>query len=101
MTGDTGTRALADGRPGHRLVRREDVTFTDPYPGRGNGFQACRLVDGSTGATHMGLRLCSLVDGHLDAHVHSYEESFYVLEGSRWSTSTAKRSSSSPAPVGS
>jgi len=51
VTGDTGTRALADGLPGHRLVRREDVAFADPYPGRGNGFQACRLVDGSTGAT--------------------------------------------------
>jgi quercetin dioxygenase-like cupin family protein len=81
MTGDTGTRALADGRPGHRLVRREDLAFADPYPDRGNGFQACQLVDGSTGATHMGLSLCSLVDGHLDTHIHSHEESFYVLEG--------------------
>ena len=25
MTSDTGTRELADGRPGYRLVRREDV----------------------------------------------------------------------------
>ena len=81
MTGDTGTRALADGRPGHRLVRSEDFAFADLYPGRGDGFESCRLVDGSTGATHMGLSLCSLVDGCLDTHVHSYEESFYVLEG--------------------
>ena len=80
MTGETGTRALADGRPGHRLVRREDVAFADPYSGRSSGFQACRLVDGSTGSTHMALSLCSL-DGHLDTHLHSYEESFYVLEG--------------------
>jgi quercetin dioxygenase-like cupin family protein len=81
MTRETGTRGLADGRPGHRLVRREDVAFTDPYPGRGNGFESCRMVDGSTGSTHMALSLCSLVDGHLDTHVHSYEESFYVLDG--------------------
>ncbi len=81
MSGDSGTHALADGRPGHRLVRREDFVFTDPYPGRGSGFTACRLVDGPTGSTHMALGLCSLVDGHLEAHVHSYEESFYVLEG--------------------
>ena len=81
MTGDSGTRELADGRPGHRLVRREDVAFTDPYPGRGSGFESCRLVDGSTGSTHMALTLCSLTDGHLDTHLHSYEESFYVLEG--------------------
>ena len=38
MTGDTRTRALADGRPGYRLIRREDFAFTDPYPGRGSGF---------------------------------------------------------------
>ena len=29
----------------------------------------------------MGLTLCSLVDGPLDTHIHSYEESLYVLEG--------------------
>ena len=81
MTGETGTRALADGRPSYRLVRREDVAFADHYPGRGSGFESCRLVDGSTGSTHMQLARCSLADGHLDTHVHSYEESFYVLEG--------------------
>ena len=81
MTGDSGTRELADGRPGHRLVRREDVAFTDLYPGSGSGFECCRLVDGSTGSTHMALTLCLLTDGTLGTHVHSYEESFYVLEG--------------------
>jgi len=81
MTGETGTRELADGRPGYRLHRRDDVSFTDPYPGRDSGFESCRLVDGTTGSTHMGLALCSLADGHLDRHVHSYEESFFVLEG--------------------
>jgi hypothetical protein len=49
MTGEIGTHELADGRPGHRLVRREDVPFTDLYAGRGSGFESCRLVDGSTG----------------------------------------------------
>ena len=48
MTGDTGTRALADGRPGHRLVRREDFAFTDPYPGRGNGFEEHVLDPGDS-----------------------------------------------------
>jgi quercetin dioxygenase-like cupin family protein len=81
MTGETGTRELADSRPGYRLVRREDVSFADPYPGRGSGFESCALVDGSTGSTHMRLAVCSLAGGQLDTHVHSYEESFYVLEG--------------------
>ena len=81
MTAGPTTRTLEDSRPGHRLVRREDVAFSPAYPGRADGFELCRLVDGSTGSTHMGLGLCSLADGHLDTHVHSYEESFYVLEG--------------------
>jgi quercetin dioxygenase-like cupin family protein len=29
----------------------------------------------------MGLGLCRLDEGHVDAHVHSFEESFFVLEG--------------------
>jgi quercetin dioxygenase-like cupin family protein len=81
VTGDTGTRDLADGRPGYRLVRREDVDLTDALPGRSNGLTSCRVVGGALGSTHMALTLVSLVEGHVDAHVHSYESSFYVLEG--------------------
>ena len=81
MTGETGTRELADGRPGYRLVRREDVALADALPGRSSGLTTCRLVDGTLGSTHMALTLVSLESGHVDAHVHSYETSFYVLEG--------------------
>jgi quercetin dioxygenase-like cupin family protein len=81
VTGDTGTRELADGRPGYRLVRREDMELTDALPGRSSGLATCRLVDGTLGSTHMALTLVSLTDGHVDEHVHSYETSFYVLEG--------------------
>ena len=81
MSADTGTRQLADGLPGYRLVRREDVELTDALPGRSSGLTSCRLVGGALGSTHMALTLVSLVDGHVDAHVHSYETSFYVLEG--------------------
>jgi len=81
MAGDTGTRDLADGRPGYRLVRREDIELTDALPGRSSGLTACRLVDGTLGSTHMALTLVSLVEGHVDEHVHSFETSFYVLEG--------------------
>ena len=81
MTGDSGTRDLADGRPGYRLVRREDIELADALPGRSSGLSTCRLVDGTLGSTHMALTLVSLVDGHVDEHVHSYETSFYVLEG--------------------
>jgi quercetin dioxygenase-like cupin family protein len=81
MTSDTGTRQLADGMPGYRLVRRKDVEPAPALPGRSSGLTTCRLVGGSLGSTHMALTLVSLVDGHVDTHVHSYETSFYVLEG--------------------
>ena len=45
-------------------------------------FSRCSLVDGSVGSVHMGLGLCALhTGGHIDVHVHSFEESFYVLDG--------------------
>jgi quercetin dioxygenase-like cupin family protein len=81
MTGETGTHELADGRPGYRLVRREDIELGDALPGRSSGLTTCRLVEGALGSTHMALTLVSLVEGHVDEHVHSYESSFYVLEG--------------------
>jgi mannose-6-phosphate isomerase-like protein (cupin superfamily) len=67
----------------HHLVRREDIVLAPQYPSSSDGFERAALVDGSTGSVHMGLGLCGLAgDGHLDLHVHSFEESFYVLEGS-------------------
>jgi quercetin dioxygenase-like cupin family protein len=81
VSGDSGTRELEDGRPGYRLVRREDVELTDALPGRSSSLTACRLVDGTLGSTHMALTLASLVGGHVDEHLHSFETSFYVLEG--------------------
>jgi quercetin dioxygenase-like cupin family protein len=81
MSSDTGTRELADGRPAYRLVRREDVELTDALPGHSSGLTTCRLVGGPLGSTHMALTLVSLANGHVDTHLHSYETSFYVLEG--------------------
>ena len=81
MSSGTGTRQLADGMPGYRLVRREDVELAEALPGRSSGLTSCRLVGGTLGSTHMALTLVSLVDGHVDEHLHSYETSFYVLEG--------------------
>jgi quercetin dioxygenase-like cupin family protein len=78
---ETGTRQLADGLPSYRLVRREDVRLVDALPGHSSGLEACRLVDGSLGSTHMALTLVSLAGGHVDTHVHSFETGFYVLEG--------------------
>jgi quercetin dioxygenase-like cupin family protein len=81
MTGDSGTRDLADGRPGYRLVRREDIELVRGLPDHSSGLTICRLVGGALGSTHMALTLVSLIDGHVDEHLHSFETSFYVLEG--------------------
>ena len=81
MTVESGTRELGDGRPGYRLVRREDVELAEALPGRSSGLTTCRLVGGALGSTHMALTLVQLAAGHVDTHLHAYETSFYVLEG--------------------
>ncbi|MEN3343086.1 MAG: hypothetical protein V7644_2490 [Actinomycetota bacterium] len=81
MTTGTGTHELADGQAGYRLVRREDMELSGALAGRSSGLTTCRLVGGALGSTHMALTLVSLAEGHVDAHLHSYETSFYVLEG--------------------
>lgn len=41
------------------------------------------LVDRSVGSVHTGFGLCAIAEaGSLDTHVHSFEELFYILEGS-------------------
>jgi quercetin dioxygenase-like cupin family protein len=81
VTGDSGTRTLADGLPSYRLVRREDAELGEALPGHAHGLESCRLVGGALGSTHMALTLVSLAGGHVETHLHSYETGFYVLEG--------------------
>jgi quercetin dioxygenase-like cupin family protein len=46
------------------------------------GFRRQSMVDGSHGSVHTSFGVCSLAgEGRVDPHVHSFEESFYVLEG--------------------
>ena len=65
----------------HHLKRRESIELIPAHESRSEGFSRCALVDGDAGSVHMGLGLCRLEDGHVDEHVQSGEESFYVLEG--------------------
>ena len=52
------------------------------YDGRGDGYVRASLVDHTTGSAHTGLSIDELAPGGtLPPHVHSYEESFYVLAG--------------------
>jgi quercetin dioxygenase-like cupin family protein len=81
VSGHSGTHRLADGMPAYRYVRREDVDLAEALPGHAEGLRTCRLVDGFLGSTHMAMTLVALSAGHVDAHVHSFETGFYVLEG--------------------
>jgi quercetin dioxygenase-like cupin family protein len=64
------------------LRRRESIDLIPEHETRSEGFTRCALVDGEAGSVHMGLGLSRLEDGgHVDCHVQSCEESFYVLEG--------------------
>lgn len=66
----------------HHVKRREEIVPVRTYEGTSTGFTRCSLVDGAAGSVHMGLGLCRLEEGEIETHVHSFEESFYVLDGS-------------------
>jgi quercetin dioxygenase-like cupin family protein len=66
----------------HRVLRAADVRFSEWYPGHAEVATRWSLVDGARGSVHMGLGLCALAaGGRIDVHVQSFEESFFVLEG--------------------
>src|SRR5262249_29532826 len=65
----------------YALIRRESIDPVPAQEGHPVGFGRYSLVGGAAGSVHMGLGLASLRDGYVDEHLHSFEESFYVLEG--------------------
>lgn len=66
----------------HHVLRAEDIRLEPAYVGNSKSFSRCSLVDGTSGSVHMGLGMCALDEGGvIDTHLHSFEESFYVLEG--------------------
>jgi len=66
----------------HHLIRAAEIKFAAAHAGNSNGYSRCALSGRSTGAVHAGVGLCALsTNGRLDLHVHSYEEIFYVLDG--------------------
>ena len=67
----------------HHLVRAADVRPAPEYSQHGVGMTRASLVDRSVGSVHTAFGLCALAEGgSLDTHVHSFEELFYILEGS-------------------
>ena len=66
------------------LVRRDgELDLAVPVGTTATGFRRCFVVDEETpGAVHTGFAICELEPGGaIPAHVHSYEDSFFVLRG--------------------
>ncbi|HEY6590900.1 MAG TPA: cupin domain-containing protein, partial [Actinomycetota bacterium] len=66
------------------VARAADADPVEPeaLAGHATGYRRWSVIDEAAGATHTGFGICSLDRGaFLDAHVHSFEESVYVLEG--------------------
>ncbi len=68
----------------HIVRKRGDLAHRTPpeFEGRSTGYAGDAVVDERGGAVQMGFRLARLdPGGHADAHVHSFEESVYVIDG--------------------
>lgn len=71
--------------PGRHLVRTADqAEYTAPraFADLSEGFRRWSVVNDEAGSVHQEFGLCELdAGGTIDAHVHSFEESVYMLEG--------------------
>jgi len=59
-----------------------DYAVPDDFAGHSDRFRRWAAIDERSPSVHMGFSVCELEpDGHVARHVHSFEESFYVVEG--------------------
>src|SRR5262245_40320222 len=66
----------------HHVLTAAEIQLAPAYVNNSQLFRRAPLVDKAAGSVHMGLGLCTLhAGGYVDSHVHSFEESFYILEG--------------------
>lgn len=69
----------------HIVKKHTDLAFAAPaeFAGRSSGYTTAAAVDEPGGGVQMGFRLAHLdPGGWVGAHVHSFEESVYIVEGS-------------------
>jgi mannose-6-phosphate isomerase-like protein (cupin superfamily) len=69
----------------HFVSRIDDAAAQEPplYAAHSNGFRRATYVSHGMGSVHMGVSVCFLdAGGSIQPHLHSFEESFYILEGS-------------------
>src|SRR3954453_17706611 len=68
----------------YHVRRAEEIAFEVPaaYAPHSSGHRRAPIVTQSVGALHTGLTQCALEAGvTVGEHLHSFEKSFYVLEG--------------------
>ncbi len=69
---------------GHIVKAKADLALRTPteFDGRSSGYAGDPVVDEAGGSVQMGFRIARIeAGGHVDAHVHSFEESVYVTDG--------------------
>ncbi len=69
----------------HAVSKIDPAAAVTPqlYRPHSTGFRRATYVDRAMGSVHMGTGICFLdADGSIQPHLHSFEESFYILEGS-------------------
>jgi quercetin dioxygenase-like cupin family protein len=68
----------------HYVSRIQEAGAHTPegYAAHSTGFRRVTYVDRAIGSVHMGVGVCFLAPGGaIEPHLHSFEESFYLLEG--------------------
>lgn len=68
----------------HIVRRTDDMTYSPPpeFLDRSQGYLTVAVVDEPAGGVQMGFRMAQLeAGGRVDSHVHSFEETVYVVEG--------------------
>src|ERR1700691_1020536 len=68
----------------HSVSRIDPASARVPplYDPHSSGFRRAPFVDRGMGSVHMGVGVCLLDPGGvIQPHLHSFEESFYILEG--------------------
>jgi quercetin dioxygenase-like cupin family protein len=71
--------------PSRHLIRTAEQAvyeISTAFANMSEGFRRWSVVNGENGSVHQEFNLCELAPGgSINAHVHSFEESIYVLEG--------------------
>lgn len=70
--------------PRHLVVRGADAGYREPggWAAAAIGYRRWDVIGEQTGSGHTGFAICAVEPGgSVPAHVHSFEESFYVLDG--------------------